>query len=47
MKELAEKDLGCDLAALAVAWVVKFPYTSSAIFGARNAEQVERILKSL
>ena len=47
MKDLAEKDLDCDLTALAIAWVIKFPYTSSAIFGARNTDQVEKILKSV
>lgn len=35
------------MAALAIAWVVKFPYTSSAIFGGRNTEQVEKALKSI
>lgn len=47
LKELAEKELGCDLTALAIAWVIKFPYTSTAIFGARNVEQLQKCLKAL
>lgn len=44
---IAEKELGADLTTLALAWVIKFPYTSSALFGARNLEQLTHCLKSL
>lgn len=35
------------MASLAIAWVVKFKYTSTAIMGARNVDQLEKCLKSI
>ena len=46
MKPIADK-LGCSLAALAMAWVVKNPRVSSAITGASKPEQVYQSVKSL
>ncbi len=33
-------ELGCKLTHLALAWVIKFPFTSSALIGARNYQQL-------
>lgn len=46
LAELAEKE-GATLAHLAVAWVIKYQYTSSALIGARNVAQLEDSLKSI
>jgi aryl-alcohol dehydrogenase-like predicted oxidoreductase len=43
---IAEK-LGCDQAALALAWVIKNPHVSSAITGASKVQQVTDAVKSL
>ena len=43
---IAEK-LGCDQAALAMAWVLKNPNVSSAITGASRVEQISKSVKSL
>ena len=43
---IAEK-LGCDQAALAMAWVLKNPNVSSAITGASRVEQIGKSVKSL
>lgn len=43
---MADK-LGCDQAALAMAWVVKNPNVSSAITGASRPEQVYKSVRSL
>lgn len=34
------KELGCKLVHLALAWVLKFQFTNSALIGARNIEQL-------
>ncbi|KAI9735968.1 MAG: hypothetical protein M1834_001434 [Cirrosporium novae-zelandiae] len=41
LKPIADK-LGCDQAALALAWVIKNPHVSSAITGASRVEQVHK-----
>jgi aryl-alcohol dehydrogenase-like predicted oxidoreductase len=46
LKPIAEK-LGCDQAALALAWVIKNPHVSSAITGASKVQQVTDAVKSL
>jgi aryl-alcohol dehydrogenase-like predicted oxidoreductase len=43
---IADK-LGCDQAALAMAWVIKNPHVSSAITGASRVEQVHASVRSL
>lgn len=47
LKEIAEKELGCELMHLAVAWVLGFRYTSTALIGARNSEQLLQLLKCM
>lgn len=47
LKDLAEKELNTDLTSLAIAWVIKFPYASSAVFGARNIDQLNKCLKAV
>lgn len=39
--------LGCDQAALAMAWVLKNPNVASAITGASRPEQVHKSIKAL
>ncbi|MCJ1482169.1 hypothetical protein MMC06_002331 [Schaereria dolodes] len=46
LKPIADK-LGCDQAALAMAWVLKNPNISSAITGASKVEQVHKSVRSL
>jgi len=46
LKPIADK-LGCDQAALAMAWVIKNPHVSSAITGASRVEQVHASVRSL
>ena len=46
LKPVADK-LGCDQAALAMAWVIKNPNVSSAITGASKIEQIGQSLKAL
>ncbi|MCJ1237299.1 hypothetical protein MMC14_005284 [Varicellaria rhodocarpa] len=46
LKPIAER-LGCDQAALAMAWVLKNPRVSSAIMGASRPEQVAKTVRSL
>ncbi|MCJ1250719.1 hypothetical protein MMC30_007947 [Trapelia coarctata] len=46
LKPIADK-IGCDQAALAMAWVLKNPNVSSAITGASKPEQVYKSVKSL
>jgi len=46
LKPIAEK-LGCDQAALALAWVIKNPHVSSAITGASKIQQVTDAVRSL
>lgn len=46
LKPVADK-LGCDQAALAMAWVIKNPRVSSAITGASKVSQVIDAIKSL
>ncbi|KAL5519579.1 hypothetical protein ACEPAH_1262 [Sanghuangporus vaninii] len=45
--ELAQKELGCNLNHLALAWVAKQPSTSTVILGASRPEQVVDNLKAL
>lgn len=47
LSDLADKEFGASLAQLAVAWVIKYQYTSSALVGARNAAQLQDTLKAL
>ena len=47
LSELAEKEFGATLTQLALAWAIKYQYTSSALVGARNAAQLEDCLKSI
>ena len=47
LSELAEKEFGATLAQLALAWAIKYQYTSSVLTGARNAAQLEDCLKSI
>ncbi|MCJ1322527.1 hypothetical protein MMC15_007876 [Xylographa vitiligo] len=46
LKPIADK-VGCDQAALAMAWVLKNPNVSSAITGASKPEQIYKTVKSL
>jgi len=46
LKPIADK-LGCDQAALALAWVIKNPNVSSAITGASKVEQIASSMKAL
>lgn len=46
LQPVADK-LGCDMATLAMAWVLKNPRVSSAITGASKVEQVSKSVKSL
>lgn len=39
--------MNCSLAQLAIAWVLKFKYTSTAVLGARNMTQLENNIKSM
>lgn len=47
LTEIAEKDLGCNTAQLALAWVARVPSTSTVILGATKPEQVLDNLKAL
>ena len=47
LQVLSEKELNCSLAQLAIAWVLKFKYTSTAVLGARNIGQLESNIKSM
>lgn len=47
IKRIAEEELKCSMAELAVAWVLKFQHTSTALIGARTLPQLESTLKSL
>lgn len=47
IREIAEKELSSDLASLAIAWVLRFNYTSTGLFGVRNLEQFNKCLKAL
>jgi aryl-alcohol dehydrogenase-like predicted oxidoreductase len=40
LKDLAEKELGCKLTHLALAWAIKYQNLSSALIGARNPAQL-------
>ncbi|MCJ1305310.1 hypothetical protein MMC08_008124 [Hypocenomyce scalaris] len=46
LKPIADK-VGCDQAALAMAWVLKNPHVSSAITGASKVEQVHKSVRAL
>lgn len=45
--KLAETELGCSVAHLALAWIAKNPNTSTVILGASKPEQVVDNLKAL
>ncbi|KZS93331.1 Aldo/keto reductase [Sistotremastrum niveocremeum HHB9708] len=47
LSELAEKELGCKVAHLALAWVAQNPNTSTVILGASRPEQITENLKAL
>ncbi|KAI0033952.1 NADP-dependent oxidoreductase domain-containing protein [Vararia minispora EC-137] len=47
LTEIAEKDLGCSMSQLALAWVARNPNTSTVILGATKPEQVIENLKAL
>jgi len=47
LTELAEKELGCNTAQLALAWVARQPTTSTVILGASKPEQVIDNLKAI
>ncbi|KAJ8688805.1 hypothetical protein PTI98_013553 [Pleurotus ostreatus] len=47
LTELAEKELQCSVAALALAWLVRNPNTSTVILGASSPQQVVDNLKAL
>jgi aryl-alcohol dehydrogenase-like predicted oxidoreductase len=47
LRDLAQKELDCDLSALALAWVVKYKHTSTALIGARNMDQLNKNLKAI
>ncbi|KAI0783146.1 voltage-gated potassium channel beta-2 subunit [Abortiporus biennis] len=47
LTKLAEQELGCTVAQLALAWVAKQPATSTVILGASKPEQVVENLKAL
>ena len=44
---MAQKELDCDVDALAIAWVLKSPHSSTTLLGARDVEQLEKCLQSL
>lgn len=46
LHDFADK-LGCKMNHLALAWVIKFPYLSTALIGARNSDQLIDNLKSI
>jgi aryl-alcohol dehydrogenase-like predicted oxidoreductase len=45
--DLIAEELNCKLAHLALAWVIKFSHTSSALTGARNPQQLEDNIEAL
>jgi len=47
LNDLAEKELGCKVSHLALAWVAKQPQTSTVILGASRPEQIIDNLKAL
>jgi aryl-alcohol dehydrogenase-like predicted oxidoreductase len=47
LSELAEKEVGCKLTHLALAWALKYEHLDSALIGARNSEQLLDTLKAL
>lgn len=47
LKDLAEKELNCDLTSLALAWVIKFQHTTSALFSGKTLEQVKQSLNAI
>lgn len=47
LSELADKEFGATLAQLALAWAIKYQYTSSVLTGARNVAQLLDCLKSI
>ena len=47
MKDIAEKKLGCNLAQLAIAWVIANPDCSTTILGASKVSQLEETVKAV
>lgn len=47
LKPIAENELNCTLAQLAVAWVMKYQHTSTALIGAKNPAQMQDSFKAL
>jgi aryl-alcohol dehydrogenase-like predicted oxidoreductase len=44
LRTLAEEELNCTLAQLALAWVIRFQHTSTALIGARSVKQLKETL---
>lgn len=47
IKKIAEEELKCSMAELALAWVLKFQHLSTALIGARTVAQLESTLKGI
>ena len=47
LKEIAEKDLGCKLSQMALAWTIVYPNTTTALMGASSMEQLTENLKAI
>jgi aryl-alcohol dehydrogenase-like predicted oxidoreductase len=47
LSDIAQKELGCKLIHLALAWAIKYEHLDSALIGARNSSQLEDSLKAL
>jgi aryl-alcohol dehydrogenase-like predicted oxidoreductase len=47
LKDIAEKKLGCNLAQLAIAWVIANPDCSTTILGASRVSQLEETVKAI
>ena len=47
LKQIADKDLSCSLAHLAIAWSIKFKFISTTLIGARNTAQLQDCLKAV
>ena len=47
LKDIAEKKLGCNLAQLAIAWVIANPDCSTTILGASRVSQLEETVKAV
>ena len=47
MKDIAKKKLGCNLAQLAIVWVIDNPDCSTTILGASRVSQLEETVKAV